>query len=562
MKLSRINDPSDLEIVNPVEVPDHPGYYYFPDDNRVLVSKDGKVLSRYNLLPRNLSPGKKGYTNVDVRNDSESFTYYQLHRILARTFIGRPSRHLDKDFSSLQVNHINAVKSDNSLGNLEWCTGPENIKHSSENGLITNIIPVEAFNPETGERKIFRSILDCVKAFDLPYGTLNKHLSGRHSGKIKKDGYIFRYKTDEDWVVDLTEYGKYKDFVNYRTKYQCINLDGFTEVINLYSLKEVAKYISTYTPLIRKRLKESNPCLINGYSITALRKEENMSTSPVYERATSAFPFSVGTSLSMESLFDGPNESIDPDRQIPQQVNITDYNELWINCATLFRNMYTAIPRDRLSEVVSRDCVDVLATEMSQILELVNEQSQGKTRVIYYICSYKGLEKEFKGALRRIPNTDKQKSYQNLLDETLNKLLRRVRETRELDIKEFDVNIFPDERIKALVMTHYAVDLLSAKRFRSMDLLESHTGVLKKFNTWYTKYFNGKELMMIPFNEHLIKFFGDNDLIVPFHFKVRRVIQEVAERNKWNYATSMSKVRSDIGTIKDHFARNEILKML
>lgn len=285
-------------------------------------------------------------------------------------------------------------------------------------------------------------------------------------------------------------------------------------------------------------------------------------TSPVYERAVSAFPFSVGTSLALESLFSGPNEPIDPDRQIPQQVNITDYNELWINVGCLFRNLYTAIPRDRVQDTVSRDCVDALVDEMTQIRELVNEQSQGKTRVIYYICSYKGLEKEFKGATRRIPNTDKQKFYQNLLDETLNKLVRRVKETHELDIKEFDVNIFPDERVKALVITHYAVDLLSAKRFRSMDLLESHTGVLKKFNTWYTKYFSGKELMMIPFNEHLIKFFGDNDLIVPFHFKVRRVIQEVAERNKWNYATSMSKVRSDIGTIKDHFARNEILKML
>ncbi len=562
MKLSRINDPSDLEIVNPVEVPDHPGYYYFPDDNRVMVSKDGKVLSRYNFLPRSLSPGKKGYTNVDVRNDSESFTYYQLHRILARTFIGRPSRHLDKDFSSLQVNHINAVKSDNSLGNLEWCTGPENIKHSSENGLITNIIPVEAFNPETGERKIFRSILDCVKAFDLPYRTLNKHLSGRHSGKIKKDGFIFRYKNDDEWNVSIEDYKTYRDFISYRMKYSCVKLrDDFT-VSNLYSLKEVAKYVDTYTPLVRKKLKISNPCLINGYSITALRKEEDMKTSPVYERTVSAFPFSTGTSLAFESLFEGKNESIDPDRQIPQQVNITDYNELWINVGTLFRNLYTAIPRDRVQDTVSRDCVDALVDEMTQIRELVNEQSQGKTRVIYYICSYKGLEKEFKGALRRIPNTDKQKFYQNLLDETLNKLVRRVRETRELDIKEFDVMFYPDERIKALVITHYAVDLLSAKRFRSMDLLESHTGVLKKFNTWYTKYFNGKELMMIPFNEHLIKFFGDNDLIVPFHFKVRRVIQEVAERNKWNYATPMSKVRSDIGTIKDHFARNEILKML
>ena len=285
-------------------------------------------------------------------------------------------------------------------------------------------------------------------------------------------------------------------------------------------------------------------------------------TSPVYERTVSAFPFSTGTSLAFESLFEGKNESIDPERQIPQKVNITDYNELWINCATLFRNLYTAIPRDRVHDTVSRDCVDALADEMSQIHELVNEESQGKTRVIYYICSYRGLEQEFKGAVRRTPNTDKQKFYQKLMDETLNRLVRRVKETQELLIREFNVTFYPDERIKALIITHYAVDLLSAKRFRSLDLLESHTGVLKKFNTWYTKYYNGKELMMIPFNEYLIKFFGDNDLIVPFHFKVRRVIQEVAEQHKWNYATSMSKVRADIGTIKDHFARKEILKML
>ena len=54
MKLSRINDPLDLEPVFPVEVPDHPGYYYFPDDNRVMVSKSGQVLNRDTKLPRKL----------------------------------------------------------------------------------------------------------------------------------------------------------------------------------------------------------------------------------------------------------------------------------------------------------------------------------------------------------------------------------------------------------------------------------------------------------------------------------------------------------------------------
>ena len=119
MKLSRINDPLDLEPVFPVEVPDHPGYYYFPDDNRVMVSKSGQVLNRDTKLPRKLKSGKRGYINVNVRNyGSDTFEYYRLHRILARTFIGRPSRHLDKPFHELHVNHINAVRTDNSLDNL------------------------------------------------------------------------------------------------------------------------------------------------------------------------------------------------------------------------------------------------------------------------------------------------------------------------------------------------------------------------------------------------------------------------------------------------------------
>ncbi len=120
MKLSRINDPSDLEIVTPVEVPDHPGYYYFPDDNRVMVSRDGQVLNLYTSLPRKLKISKKGFYTVGIfDNISNKKLYYSLHRIIARTFIGRPSRHLDKDFQELEVNHIDGIRSNNSIENLE-----------------------------------------------------------------------------------------------------------------------------------------------------------------------------------------------------------------------------------------------------------------------------------------------------------------------------------------------------------------------------------------------------------------------------------------------------------
>ena len=68
-----------------------------------------------------------GYVKYNMSKDSVTKGML-AHRIVALAFIPNPEKRP-------QINHINAVKTDNRVENLEWCTPMENIHHSMEMGL-------------------------------------------------------------------------------------------------------------------------------------------------------------------------------------------------------------------------------------------------------------------------------------------------------------------------------------------------------------------------------------------------------------------------------------------
>ena len=91
------------------------------------VSNLGNIKSiKKNII---LSSGDcNGYKLVSLSKKGKQKTYY-IHRIVGQHFVLN-------EFMKPQINHINGIKSDNRVKNLEWCTHNENMQHAFNIGLL------------------------------------------------------------------------------------------------------------------------------------------------------------------------------------------------------------------------------------------------------------------------------------------------------------------------------------------------------------------------------------------------------------------------------------------
>lgn len=110
------------------DIKDYEGLYQVSNLGRV------KGLNRVTNIGRRrpesiFTPGKcsHGYFRAGISKNAKRRTF-AVHRLVAQAFIPNPE-------NKPEVNHINGIKTDNRVENLEWVDRFENVRHAWDTGL-------------------------------------------------------------------------------------------------------------------------------------------------------------------------------------------------------------------------------------------------------------------------------------------------------------------------------------------------------------------------------------------------------------------------------------------
>ena len=142
---------------------------------KYLINENGYLIS----LQKNLSIkflksriDRAGYITVRLSQNGKTTTHF-LHRLIAETFVPNPE-------NKPCINHINGIKTDNRIENLEWVTHSENVQHAYFSKLIKNKSKV-VFDKCCNKK--FINSREAAKFYNMNHNTLRGYLNGQIKNK-------------------------------------------------------------------------------------------------------------------------------------------------------------------------------------------------------------------------------------------------------------------------------------------------------------------------------------------------------------------------------------------
>ena len=213
------------------EIPGYPHYY--ASDLGHIKGITGKILNR--------RTGTAGYVSHDVIDVSGRTVCKQAHTLIALAFIPNPE-------NKPEVNHINGVRNDNRVANLEWATRTENngrMKINKTRGLTQR--RVIQYSRDGSFIKIFNSVNEAADSVKACQSNISR--SCRRGGiccdyqwryyddMVKPEGEVWKSLNYEGLTIETSNLGRIRGprgIIGFTASdgYICVNIEGCVFRVN------------------------------------------------------------------------------------------------------------------------------------------------------------------------------------------------------------------------------------------------------------------------------------------------------------------------------------------
>lgn len=142
----------------------------------------GEIYSIYEAKLLKPAKSKDGYLQVSLKSDDGGVKSELVHRLVARAYLSNPDSRPD-------INHIDGVKTNNSVDNLEWCDKSHNMQHAYDNYLKTPKKKKCSLVCPKGEVLVFDSIREAATYLNIERGAVQSAISRNAKGEVPTKGY-------------------------------------------------------------------------------------------------------------------------------------------------------------------------------------------------------------------------------------------------------------------------------------------------------------------------------------------------------------------------------------
>lgn len=237
-------------------VDDEDGFRVIPGYSRYKINREGLVVNYVRGTIQQSYTDKYGYIFFGMTPDVGKRLPVGLHRLMALTFLDIPI-----NFHKLDVNHIDGIKSNNAIDNLEWCTRLENNLHAVKIGLRNDNRIVLVRDIRTNEVTEYFSMREAARVLKLGKCVVDSRVKSK-GRKIYEDRKQYCLKSD------FTEWGAVseEDLFNSRgvkKKVKYTNSKSGEELI-FEDFDTAANYLNLNIGTLRYRLRGKTRTWSNG----------------------------------------------------------------------------------------------------------------------------------------------------------------------------------------------------------------------------------------------------------------------------------------------------------